>query len=105
MVLGVKVCINDATHVVYTVDISDRGAQIGGLRAQLRSGMTISLQRGRQKAIFRIRWVRELAENELRVGLECVQPLNKFWGVDSDKHEAEHGFANAIMTLINSGSR
>ena len=105
MVLGVKVSINDATQVVYTVDISDRGAQLGGLRAQLQPGMIVSLQRGRQKANFRIRWIRELAANELRVGLECVQPLNKFWGVDSDKHEAEHRFANAIMTLITRASR
>jgi hypothetical protein len=105
MVLGVKVSLNDATHLVHTVDISDCGAQLGGLRAQLQPGTIISLQRGRQKANFRIRWIRELATNELRVGLECVQPLNKFWGVDSDKHEAEHGFAKAIMTLITSGSR
>ena len=105
MVLGVKLSLNDTTHLVHTVDISDRGAQLGGLRAQLQSGMIVSLQRGRQKANFRIRWIRELAANELRVGLECVQPLNKFWGVDSDKHEAEHEFANAIMTVVTSGSR
>ena len=46
MVLPVKVLIDEATHLAHTVDITDVGAQLGGLQAQLQAGMTILLRRG-----------------------------------------------------------
>ncbi len=106
MVLGVKVSLDETAHLVHTVDITDNGAQLGGLRAQLEPGVVIALQRGRQKANFRIIWIRQLAPNELRAGVECLQPTKKFWGVDlSERERGCNRFTNAIMTLITSRSR
>jgi len=108
MVLGVKVSLDEATHLVHTVDITDNGAQLGGLRGKLQPGAIITLQRGRKKANFRIAWIRELAPNELRAGIECLQPQSKFWGVDLSERERASGcnrFASAIMTLVTSRSR
>ena len=68
------------TGFVHTVDITDMGAQVGGLRMRLEAGMIVSLRRGSHNAKFRIAWVRQLAPNELRAGLECLEPQNDFLG-------------------------
>ena len=72
MVLPVKVSTDKVTLLAYTVDITDGGARIGGLLTDLQLGMLVSLQRGSHKAKFRVAWVQELAPNELRAGLECL---------------------------------
>jgi hypothetical protein len=105
MVLPVKVSIDKATCLVHTVDITDAGAQLGGLKAQLQPGMIISLQRGPQKAKFRIAWVRQLAPSELRAGVEPLEPQNNFWGVDFSDRQHEAKNMKALMTLLSSGSK
>ena len=72
MVLPVMVSADTVTLLAYTVDITDGGARLGGLRGELQPGMIVSLQRGSHKAKFRVAWVQELAPNELRAGLECL---------------------------------
>jgi hypothetical protein len=81
MVLAVKVLIDEVTHLAHTIDITHTGARIGGLRAELRSGMIISLQRGSNKANFRIAWTRQVAPTELQAGVESLQLQNNFWGI------------------------
>lgn len=103
MVLPVKVVIGKANHLAYTVDITDKGAQIGGLKGQLQLGTIISLQRGRQKANFRIARIRELAPNEIRFGLESLEPHNNVWGVELDQNQPDKKFA-AFMTLMSQQS-
>lgn len=101
MVLAVKVSLDETTHLVHTVDITEDGAQIGGLRGELHIGKVVSLQRGRRKANFRIVWVRELAPNELRAGVECLEPQTKFWGLDLPERERTgNRITDAIMTVF-----
>jgi PilZ domain len=101
MVLPVKVSTDKGTLLAYTVDITDSGARLGGLRAQLQLGMTVSLQRGSQKAKFRIAWVRNLAPNELQAGVECLEPRSNFWGVNlSDRENEVKKDMQALMTLL-----
>jgi hypothetical protein len=101
MVLPVKVSIGKASHLVHTVDITDKGAQLGGLRMQLQTGMTISLQRGSHKAKFRIAWIRQLAPNEIRAGIESLEPQNNVWGVDLyDEQREPNKNVEALMTLL-----
>ena len=92
MVLAVKVSIDEVTHVAHTVEITDTGGRLGGLRTQLQPGMIVSLKRGSHNAKFRVVWIRQLAPNELQAGAECLEPQNQFWGVDlSDReNEAKH---------------
>ena len=106
MVLAVKISLNATTDLVHTVDITDAGAQLGGLRMQLQTGTIISLQRGRKKAKFRIAWIRQLAANELRAGIESLQPQKDFWGIESSDHKNGcNSYTNAIMSLAAASSR
>jgi hypothetical protein len=90
MVLPVKASVDNLTYVAHTVDITTTGAQLGGLRTQLQPGVIIILQRGSKKAEFRVLFVRQLGKNELRAGIESVEPQDNFWGVDlSDELEAD----------------
>ena len=101
MVLPVKVSTDKVTLLAYTVDITDMGARLGGLRTQLELGMIVSLQRGSHRAKFRIAWVRELAPNELQAGIECLEPRNNFWGVNlSDRENEIKKDMEALMTLL-----
>jgi len=103
MVLPVKVSTDDVTLLAYTVDITDGGARVGGLRMQLKLGMIVSLQRGSHKAKFRIAWVRELAPNELQAGVECLEPPGNFWGVNlSDRENELKKETEALLTFLSS---
>jgi hypothetical protein len=106
MVLPVKVSIDKVTQLAHTIDITDTGARLGGLRTRLQPGMIVNLQRGSHKAKFRIAWIRQLVPNELQAGVECLEPQNNFWGVDlSDReHEAEKDM-QALITILSSSSK
>jgi|SRR6267143_862155 hypothetical protein len=103
MVLPVKVSADKVTVLAYTVDITDSGARLGGLRTQLQLGTIVSLQRGSDKAKFRVAWLRELAPNELQAGVECLEPRSNFWGVNlSDRENEAKKDMQALMTLLTS---
>ena len=103
MVLPVKVSADQVTLLAYTVDITDNGARLGGLRTQLPLGTIVSLQRGSDKAKFRVAWLRELAPNELQAGVECLEPRSNFWGVNlSDRENEAKKDMQALMTLLTS---
>ena len=104
MVLSVTVSLDKVTYLAHTIDITHTGARIGGLRAGLQSGMIISLQRGSNKAKFRIAWIRQVAPNELQAGVESLELQNNFWGVDlSEKREAKND-VQALMTMLSTCS-
>jgi hypothetical protein len=103
MVLPVKVSIDKVTHLAHTIDITHSGARIGGLRLELQPGMIVSLQRGSNKAKFRIAWIRQVAPNELQAGVESLEMQNNFWGVDlSDRERQAKKDILALMTILSS---
>jgi len=89
MVLPVKVFIGGTTHLAHTFDLTHNGARLGGLHAELQQGQVISLQRGSQKANFKVMWVQHLAPNEIQAGLQAVVTQNNFWGVDLSEQSKE----------------
>jgi hypothetical protein len=94
MVLPVKLVFEKDTFLAHTLDISHTGARLGALHTQLRPGTVVSLRRGSKKANFRVTWVRQLAGDEVQVGVECVDSADNFWGVDlSDRfcQQGKHG--------------
>ena len=106
MVLSVTVSLDKVTYLAHTIDITHTGARIGGLRAGLQSGMIISLQRGSNKAKFRIAWIRQVAPNELQAGVESLELQNNFWGVDlSDRERDTKKEVRALMTILSSCSK
>lgn len=106
MVLPVKISIDKATHFVHTVDITPTGAKLGALRTELQLGTIVSLQRGTQKAKFRIAWIRQIAPKELQAGIEALEPTNNFWGVDlSDREREEAKEMQTLMTVLSAGQK
>ena len=101
MVLPVKVSVDQTTHLAHTVDITAAGARIGGLRAQMQTGMSVELQRGPRRAKFQIKWISRLTENEIHIGVECLDAQEKFWGVDlADMKPDAKKDMDALMTLL-----
>ena len=101
MVLPVKVSIAGVTHLAHTFDLTYVGARLGGLRAELKVGQIISLQRGSKKANFKVCWVQQLSPHEVQAGVQAVEIQNNFWGVDLSETERE-GKSNvdALMSLM-----
>lgn len=88
MVLPLRVLTHEGegealpTQLAHTVEISPLGCRLGGLRSELYPGQTITLQRGQQKAAFRVVWSRQLAANENQAGIEALDYGKDIWAVD-----------------------
>ncbi len=71
------------TDIAHTLDISLQGARIGGLKHQLAIGDIVGVQRGMEKARFRVCWVGAPATRcDGQAGLLCVQPEKCIWPGD-----------------------
>jgi len=106
MVLPVKLSIDQTTHLAHTVDITARGARLGGLRAELQPAMIVELQRGSRRAKFQVKWIQQVGSHEIHIGVESRDPLEQFWGVDlSDRDHASKKEVEALMTLLSAGSK
>ena len=64
---------------IHTIDISQVGCRLGGLRTSLSPGQTIALQRGQQKASFRVIWSRHLEAEEYQAGIEAIDYGKNIW--------------------------
>lgn len=88
MVLPLRVWLHEDAGAVFsgqwahTTDISHIGCRLGGLRTALLPGQTITLQRGKHKASFRVVWSNCLADNEHQAGIEALDYEKNIWGVD-----------------------
>jgi hypothetical protein len=101
MVLPVKVTLSSGAGLAYTMDITSAGARLGGLRSSLEAGQTVSLTRNGRKANFRVVWIQQVHPNELQAGIEALQPVDNFWGVDlSDHQQAGKKDIDALMSLL-----
>jgi hypothetical protein len=87
MVLPLRVWLDEgadetlSTQWVHTIDISQIGCRLGGLRTKLSPGQTIALQRGQQKILFRVIWSKHLAANENHAGMEVLDYGRSIWAV------------------------
>jgi TonB family protein len=88
MVLPLRVWLNEQpgetlrTQLAHTLDISHIGCRLGGLRTELFPGQTISLQRGQNKASFRVIWSKRLAVDENQAGIEALDYGKNIWAVE-----------------------
>jgi hypothetical protein len=78
-----------AEHVC-TIDISNKGASVAGVRAPLSSGNIVGVQYRNRQARFRVAWVApaEAAQGQ-NVGLECLQPEKELWPVATPTEGAD----------------
>ncbi|HEV2699521.1 MAG TPA: PilZ domain-containing protein [Terriglobales bacterium] len=106
MVLPVKISGGDGTGLAYTMDIASGGARLGGVRATLETGQTVSLTRNGRKANFKVVWVRQLSTTEIQVGIEAQQGVENFWGVDlSDRQQGGKKDMDALMSLLDAAKK
>ncbi len=88
MVLPLRVWLDEragetlSTQWVHTIDISQIGCRLGGLRTKLSSGQTIALQRGQQRASFRVIWSKQFAAEENQAGIEALDYEKTIWAVE-----------------------
>src|SRR5947207_14156422 len=86
--LPVKVVTRDAqnrplTEMACSIDISLKGARLTGVRSVKASGEVISVERGKSKAFFQVKWVGSREQGtEGQVGLFCIEPGSSIWGLD-----------------------
>ncbi len=78
---------NDAPRLAHTLDISPIGASLGGLREPLQDGQVVTLQRGQSRNRFRVVWTKQLDVNEIRAGLESLEPGKKLWDINLPEEE------------------
>ena len=101
MVLPVKISLGDGAGLAYTMDITSAGARLGGVRAGLEAGQTVSLIRNGRKANFKVVWVQQLSPKDIQVGIEAMQEVNNFWGVDLSEHQnGGKKDLDALMSLL-----
>jgi hypothetical protein len=106
MVLPVKISGAEGAGLAYTMDITSAGARLGGVRATLESGQTVSLTRNGRKANFKIVWVRQISPTEIQAGIEAQQGVENFWGVDlSDRQQGGKKDMEALMSLLNAAKK
>jgi hypothetical protein len=106
MVLPVKISGIEGAGLAYTMDITSGGARLGGVRASLQNGQTVSLTRNGRKASFKVVWVRQISPTEIQAGIEAQQGVENFWGVDlSDRQQGGKKDMDALMGLLHAAKK
>jgi hypothetical protein len=107
MVLPLRVWVDGSNgagaefQFAHTLDITQEGARLGGLRSQLKPGQVITLQRGRHKMQFRIKWTKQLPSKELQAGIESLEPEKNIWGLDiSDEKQAADKYQEFLLKIL-----
>lgn len=84
--LPVQLCRSAAEEkslLVHTIDVSDSGARLGGLKEHLNPGEVIEIHCGARKAPFRVVWVGwPGTATEDQAGVQCVVPGENIWQLD-----------------------
>jgi hypothetical protein len=61
-------------QIAYTLDVSPRGARLGGVKGLKGPGQLILVRRNTDEAQFRVIWIgRPRTPEEGQVGIECVE--------------------------------
>jgi len=68
-------------RLAHTVDVSFSGARVGGIHVPLKPGDMVGVQRGPDKARFRVVWVGKMGtRNAGELGLLSLEPQKRIWG-------------------------
>ncbi len=85
-----------------TYDISELGARLVGLQEQVSAGDVITLERGKNRAMYRVMWVgRPRTPLEGQVGVRCVENEKMIWEINLQELEESYepilaGVADAL---------
>jgi hypothetical protein len=92
MVLPVRVRLagSKASELAHTLGGNESGVRLGGFRGDVNIGDVIEIQYRRERAMFRIVWVRKQENSEKHVGAECLEPDKNIWGQDFPEQTDEY---------------
>jgi hypothetical protein len=82
---------SEESHLAHTLDVSDHGVRLGGLRGELKVGDKIEIHQRQNRAHFRVVWItaRE-GSAEKQIGAECLEPGKQVWGVEFPQQTDEY---------------
>jgi len=80
-VFGIDADSRPFNRMATTLDISFSGVRINGLGVRLEPGDIVGVQHGAEKGRFRVVWKQESPDGNGSCGLQCLQPVDSFWGV------------------------
>ncbi len=98
MVLGLKVHrpeSQDSGVLVHTLDISSSGAKMGALRGRIEPGSVIIVQRARTRAHCLVIWAREVAPQEVQIGIKFLGQDAHLWGLELEDDRAGTWFTES----------
>lgn len=79
-------------HAACTLDVTPTGARLAGVRAQTEKGAVLTVERGRNKARFRIIWVGQPGSlSEGHLGIECLDAGKWSWDVQLPASPGDDG--------------
>lgn len=77
-------------QVVHTLDASEAGVKLAGLRGEIKVGDVLEIQYRHGRAMFRVVRVQVLSPSETHVGAECVERDKNIWGADFPQQPDEY---------------
>jgi len=79
----VRIDGDHSSHPAYTLDFSDHGVKLGGIRSEMQVGGGIEVSCRHKRARFRVIWIlTHQGSSEKQVGAECCEPEKGIWGVE-----------------------
>ena len=73
----------DIKQTAYTLDVSPKGARLGGVKGLKGPGQLIVVRRNTDEAQFRVIWIGQLrTPQEGQIGIECVESDKIIWDID-----------------------
>jgi len=77
-------------QIAYTLDVSPKGARLGGVKGLKSPGQVIVVRRNTDEARFRVIWIgRPRTPEEGQIGIECVESDKVIWDVDFAQAEED----------------
>jgi MEDS: MEthanogen/methylotroph, DcmR Sensory domain len=96
-------------QIAYTLDVSPKGARLGGVKGLKSTGQVIIVRRNTDEARFRVIWIgRPRTPEEGQIGIECVEDDKIIWDVDFAQAEEDFqplGTANSASAHLWSASQ
>lgn len=78
-------------QLAHTLDATERGVRLAGFRADVNVGDVLEVQCRKERAMFRVVWIRALEKSsEKQVGCECVEPDKNIWDMEFPHHADEY---------------
>ena len=92
---GVKI-----SQVACTLNISEKGSRVVGLRRRLKVGDTVRLQHRQETGRFQVIWTRKSGPRQWEAGLRCLEPESRFWMMELCPGVEPESFRQLLKSVL-----